>query len=110
MALADPADVQVLARSPIPAAEVQTDLPVVGGDAFSEMTYYVDRTRGAGVLDTGTNNWIPALTACPARTPCPAPRIRRMTANILRRFGQGPAGRRSPVAAAAEPASRIRPS
>ncbi len=92
-----PADVQVLAHSPIPVGEVQTNQPTAGGDAFSDMTYYSDPTSGAGIFDTGTNNWIPALAACP--TPgagCPAGTLRRITGNLLRLFGQGPAGRLQP--------------
>jgi hypothetical protein len=45
------------------------------------------------VIDTGTVNWIFALSPCPASaTSCPAAVIARMTGNLLWLFGQGPAG------------------
>jgi hypothetical protein len=92
-----PTNVEVLAHSPIPVSEVQTDEPTSGGDAFSDMTYYSDPTSGAGVFDSGTNNWIPSLAACPtAESGCPAATLRRITGNLLHLFGQGPAGRLQP--------------
>jgi hypothetical protein len=96
------------------------------------MTYYTDAAGGAGVLDTGTTNWIPALadrSGCDARDrpgsstgnstedrtgsntgsntgdrlggktaagPCASAIVRRITGNILRAFGTGPAGHRHP--------------
>jgi hypothetical protein len=77
------------------------------------MTYYTDARSGAGVLDTGTTNWIPALgsdrSGCGsrgrARRPagrqtgdrhCASAIVRRITGNILRAFGSGPAGRQHP--------------
>ncbi len=99
-----PSDVQVMAHSPIPAADVQTNQPTVDGDAFSDMTYYTDPSGDAGVFDTGTNNWIPALASCPAgTTACPAPTLRRITGNLLHLFGQGPAGARVPSQANWQP-------
>jgi hypothetical protein len=104
-AMIHPADVQVLAHSPIPLDMGQTDI----GAFYSDMTYYTDSRGGAGVLDTGTANWIPALghdrSGCsprgqPARhgagAHCAAAVIQRITGNILRAFGGGPAGRRHP--------------
>lgn len=92
-----PVDVQVLAHSPIPVGEVQTDLATSGGNAFSDVTYYTDPTSGAGVFDSGTNNWIPSLAACPAGgASCPASTLRRITGNLFHLFGQGPAGRLEP--------------
>ena len=95
-----PANVQVFSHSPVNASLGQTDL----GAFYSDMTYYTDPKSGAGVLDTGTNNWIPALLhdqdgcARPAGT-CAARIVQQITGNILRAFGQGPAGRARPSVA-----------
>jgi hypothetical protein len=107
-AMIHPAGVQVLSHSPIPAGIGQTEL----GAFHSDMTYYTDARSGAGVLDTGTTNWIPALThdhhGCrrggrPAvghgAGHCASAILQRITGNILRVFGGGPAGRRHPSAA-----------
>jgi hypothetical protein len=55
------------------------------------------------VLDTGTNNWIPALTGdrdgCPAAATCAAMLIQRITGNVLLAFGEGPTGHGHPSAA-----------
>jgi hypothetical protein len=108
-AMIHPGNVQVLSHSPIPADLGQTDI----GAFYSDMTYYTDARSGAGVLDTGTNNWIPALgsdrSGCGAggrpgkqaggRAPgahCASAIVRRITGNILRAFGAGPAGRQHP--------------
>jgi hypothetical protein len=99
-----PGNVQVLSHSPIPADLGQTDI----GAFYSDMTYYTNARSGAGVLDTGTTNWIPALggdrSGCGTgrRTggvPCASAIVRRITGNILRAFGGGPAGRQHPSAA-----------
>jgi hypothetical protein len=89
-----PRDDQILGHSPIPARLGQTSI----GAFFSDMTYYTDPRGGAGVLDTGTNNWIPALGhdhhGCHSRSGiCAASVLQRITGNILRAFGQGPAAR-----------------
>jgi hypothetical protein len=96
----DPGNVQIFSHSPIAAQMGQTDL----GAFYSDMSYYTDPKTGAGVLDTGTNNWIPALTddhsGCgnPAG-PCASAVLQQITGNILRVFGQGPAGQTEPSAA-----------
>jgi len=91
-----PPDDQVLAHSAIPASLGQAAL----GSFYSDMTYYTDPQSGAGVLDTGTNNWIPALlhdhSGCGTRAGCAAAFVQRITGNVLRVFGQGPAGRTHP--------------
>ncbi len=87
-----PANLQVLASSPIPASESQSDLPTYRGYAYSDMTYYSRSPGGAGIFDSGTNNWIPALDTCRSHTDCPAPVIDEITGNLLRLFGRGPAG------------------
>jgi hypothetical protein len=54
---------------------------------------------GAGVLDSGTNNWIPALdgrSGCHPGGICESTLVQRITGNILALFGQGPAARHHP--------------
>ena len=94
-AYGQPANDQIFGHSPIPAGLGQTSI----GAFFSDMTYYTSATAGAGVLDTGTNNWIPALdgrSGCRPGGICEATMIQRITGNILRLFGQGPAARLQP--------------
>jgi hypothetical protein len=94
-AQAHPPDVQVLAHSPLPVRQAQVN--VRDGPVFySDMTYYTDPAGKAGVWDSGTNNWIPALGAPCTGTPCQAAVVATMTGNLLRLFGQGPAGRLRP--------------
>jgi hypothetical protein len=54
------------------------------------MTYYTDAS-GAGVIDSGTNNWVPFLT-----DPSSQPALARITENILTAFAAGPAGTAHP--------------
>lgn len=95
-ALGQPANDQILAHSPVPANSGQTSMPPF----YSDMTYYTDPTSKAGVVDTGTNYWIPDLDdhhGCgKAGGVCAEDVVRRITGNILRVFGQGPAGRSHP--------------
>jgi hypothetical protein len=99
-AYGQPADDQILGHTPIPADGGYTSL----GAFYSDMTYYTDPASGAGVLDTGTNNWIPALSfdsdGCGvAGGICGSAEVQRITGNILRAFGAGPAGRAHPSVA-----------
>ncbi len=88
-----PADLQVLAHSPVPLTDTYTNQGRWGGETYSDMTYYTDPVGQAGVLDTGDTDWINALTPCPTSvTDCPADSVATMTGNILWLFGQGPAG------------------
>jgi len=94
-AYGQPADDQIFGHSQIPAGLGQTSI----GAFFSDMTYYTDASSGAGVLDTGTNNWIPALddrSGCHPGGICEDAMVQRITGNILRLFGQGPAARIQP--------------
>jgi hypothetical protein len=94
-AYGQPADDQILGHSPIPARLGQTSI----GAFFSDMTYYTNAATGAGVLDSGTNNWIPALdgrSGCHPGGICESAMVQRITGNILRLFGQGPAARHQP--------------
>ena len=72
---------------------------VWGGVSYSDMIYFTNPS-GAGVIDTGNNVWIGDLRACTlGSSACAAPTITKITNNILRVFGQGPAGRLEPVVA-----------
>jgi hypothetical protein len=91
--MAFPSNVQIFTHSPISASLGQTDL----GPFYSDMSYYTDPQSGAGVLDTGTNNWIPALLhdsdgCSTSGAICASSIVQQITGNILRVFGQGPAG------------------
>jgi len=86
----NPPDVEIVAHSPV----------VIGFDGqhrFADTTYYSWRPSGAGVFESGTNNWIASLASCPTTaTSCPASVVRKITGNLLRVFGSGPAGKRHP--------------
>jgi hypothetical protein len=87
-----PSNVEVLAHSPVH--------PEVGHIMFADMTYYTWGRQGGGVLATGTIGWIPALSACNGPLPaCPSGVVRAVTGNILRLFGEGPAGKVHPSVA-----------
>lgn len=95
-----PANLQVLAHSPIPLSEAYTNQGEWGGDTYSDVTYYTEAASGAGVFDAGNNIWVATLQPCgPSAPGCPAPIMRKLTANVLRLFGQGPAGKLAPSAA-----------
>jgi hypothetical protein len=90
-----PSDVQVFAHSALPARRAQASTRV--GDVFySDMTYYTDSTSGAGVWDSGTNNWIPALDPGNGEPAAAAARLRLITGNLFHVLGQGPAGKLRP--------------
>jgi hypothetical protein len=95
-----PTDLQVLAHSPIPLTKAYTNEGDWAGDTYSDFTYYTSPTSRAGVLDTGDTTFITDLTPCatPAAT-CPQPTLTRIVGNILRLFGQGPAGDHQPSVA-----------
>jgi hypothetical protein len=90
---AHPANLQILGHSPVPLADSQASVHW-GPIYYSDMTFYTDPTSNAGIFDSGTNTWISALgQACPSgKTACPATFVRRVTGNLLRRLGLGPAG------------------
>ncbi len=86
-----PRPIEVLARSPVSCGAPLT---------YSDVSYYVAGS-GAGVFDAGTEDWIcglPYAAGCPDSVPPAARRaIQAATANILRAFGAGPAGRAHPA-------------
>lgn len=95
-----PSNLEVLGHSPVPLSEAYTNQGQWGGDTYSDMTYYTDPISKAGIFDSGTVNWITTLTECPlAQASCPSGLTQRITGNLLRLFGQGPAGRREPSVA-----------
>lgn len=90
-AAGQPADDQILAHSVIPAQLGQSSSPPL----TSDMTYYTDPHGGGGVIDTGTNHWINAMGTDQQASAL----LDRITGNIMRVFGQGPAGLTHPSAA-----------
>lgn len=95
--LPTPADIQVLGHSPVPLSIAYTNQGEWGGDTYSDMTYYTNPKSKAGVIDTGTTNWICALSLC-AGNPTTKADLKQITGNILRLFGEGPAGDSEPSA------------
>jgi len=88
-----PTNVQILGHSPVPTSIVYTNQGTWNGFTYSDMTYYNDPTSKAGVIDTGVVNWIYAMSNCSAGIQgCPTATIQKITGNILKVFGQGPAG------------------
>ncbi len=93
--LGHPNNVQVFAHSPLDAHRAQARTHR-NGVFYSDMTYYTDPHGHGGVFDSGTNNWIPDLAPCAGGTGCAAPTIGRITGNLLRTLGYGPAGNTQP--------------
>ena len=90
---------QILGHSPISLHGAQSTLGASQGYVYSDMTYRVDPTSGAGIFDSGTNNWIPSLSPCAT---CGFGAVATMTGNLLWLFGHGPAGRTQPASANAQ--------
>src|ERR1019366_3063181 len=89
----EPANVQVLAHSPIPTSEGTFSGTTWNGLSYSDMVYFTNPTSHAGTIDTGNNVWIGDLNRCTsAQANCAAPALITITNNILHVFGQGPAG------------------
>jgi hypothetical protein len=92
-----PSNIEVLGHSPVPLSEAYTNQGEWGSDTYSDMTYYTEPASKAGVFDSGTVNWITTLTECPlTQATCPTKLTREITGNLLRLFGQGPAGATEP--------------
>jgi hypothetical protein len=83
-----PADVEVLAHSPVRCR---------GKSSYSDVTYYTV-PGGGGVFASGTNWWISKLNPPGPGNPH-EPAIIGMTLNVLRVFGSGPASRSHPSTA-----------
>ncbi len=96
-AVGEPTNLQVLAHSPVPVSEATVSGNIWGGVSYSDMVYFTNSTSHAGTLDTGNNVWVGDLIPCTSADPrCPAPLLTAITNNILRVFGQGPAGLTEP--------------
>jgi len=92
-----PTNLTVLGHSPIPLTKAYTNQGTWGPYTYSDMTYYTDPTTHSGIIDTGNNNWINAMGySCPRTGLCASTELQKITGNILRLFGQGPAGRLRP--------------
>jgi hypothetical protein len=92
-----PANIEFLSHSPIPTGEGTVSGSLWGGESYSDMIYFTSSTSEAGVIDTGNNVWIGDLRPCATNSTCEAPTMTKITNNILRIFGQGPAGQLEPV-------------
>lgn len=87
----NPTNIEILGHSPV---KVQGHS---GTNYYADTTYYTTPSSHAGVFQSGSNSWIPSLVACPkGTTSCPAPIMRKITANLLRVFGKGPVGIKHP--------------
>ncbi len=90
---AEPANLEILAHSPIPTSTGTFSGTVWNGVSYSDMVYFTNPTSHAGTIDTGNNVWIGDLNRCTSAQPgCAAPALIQITNNILHVFGQGPAG------------------
>jgi hypothetical protein len=89
---------EIFAHSPMKSPGLQTNSPGGEAGADADMTYYTDPVSHAGVFDTGTNNWIPKLEPCTGAN-CRKRTIARITGNLFRLFGEGPAGKYQPSVA-----------
>ncbi len=94
-----PANIEILAHSPIPTREATVSGSTWGGDSYSDMIYFTSPKSEAGIIDTGNNVWIADLRPCSSvpATVCSSPILTKITNNILHVVGQGPAGQIEPV-------------
>jgi hypothetical protein len=92
-----PANLEILGHSPVPLKDAISEDGDLQGFLASDMTYWTDPASHAGIFDSGTTNWIPSLSPCPAGArSCPAAMVGKITGNLLSLFGRGPAGRHQP--------------
>jgi hypothetical protein len=94
-----PANLQVLAHSPVALSEAYTNQGTWSGRTYSDFTYYTDPTSRAGVVDTGNTTFIGDLGLCTTNPGDCQPVLLRIVGNLLHVFGQGPAGSIAPPAA-----------
>ena len=87
-----PSNIDILAHSPLPLSAVYTNQGKWNGYTYSDFTYYTNPTSQAGVIDTGTTNFIYSMGLCTVSTGCPTTPVRDMVKNMLHLFGQGPTG------------------
>lgn len=82
-----PTNVEIQAHSPV---QVQ-----MHGAEHADTSYYTTPS-GAGVWQSGTNEWIPAIGRCTTGQPCSSALLQTMTLNVLRALGSGPLADRYP--------------
>lgn len=90
-----PSDLQVVGHSPLPLSMTYTNQGEWGSYTYSDMTYYTSPESKAGIIDTGTTNWICALSLCGGSRRTRA-ELQKITLNILHLFGRGPSGEWAP--------------
>jgi len=86
-----PHPIEVVARSPVWCG--------AQGPTYSDVSYYT-AAGGAGVFDAGTEDWVcglPDAADCPAVPAAARRAVQAATANVLRAFASGPAGRAHPA-------------
>ncbi len=94
----EPANIDVLGHTPIPGGEATLGGTVWGGQSYSDMVYFTNPTSHAGTIDTGNNVWVGDLNYCTGALPaCATPTLIAITNNILKVFGEGPAGLYEPA-------------
>ncbi len=90
---AHPNNVTILSDSPLTCGSMKS---------HANSTYYT-APSGAGVFDSGTNFWVNALGGPCTSGMCPTvPAVATITENLLRVFGNGPAGQSHPSVANAD--------
>lgn len=82
-----PRNVAIQAHSPVQV--------LLHGTQFADTSYYTTPS-GAGVWQSGTNGWIPAIGVCSQGDVCASRLVQIMTLNVLAELGRGPLGRRFP--------------
>ena len=92
-----PSNLVVLAHSPIPLSHATVSGARWGDASYSDMVYFTNPQSKAGIIDTGNNVWVGDLRPCASSSECPAATLTVITNNILRLFGQGPAGAFEPA-------------
>ena len=92
-----PPNIQIMAHSPVPLTSAYTNQGTWDGFTYADLSYWTHPESKAGVIDTGTENWIYSLNSCSSSGGnCGVPAVRAMTANLLHLFGQGPTGTTHP--------------
>ncbi|MET9023748.1 N,N-dimethylformamidase beta subunit family domain-containing protein [Actinopolymorpha sp. NPDC004070] len=83
-----PRPIEILSNSPVQCG--------TKGSTWANSSYYTDDS-GAGVFDTGTMRWVPALARSRRFDARTWRFVERVTANLLRVFAAGPARHRHPA-------------
>ena len=86
-----PSPIEVIARSPV--------LCGAQGPTYSDVSYYT-AASGAGVFDSGTEDWVcglPDAAGCPAVPAAASRAVQAATRNVLLAFAAGPAATTHPA-------------